>query len=29
MDFTDVQKAYDMYDTQQDEIIKVIIDINK
>ena len=29
MDFTDVQKAYDMYDTQQDEIIKVIIDITK
>ena len=29
MDFSDVQKAYDMYDTQQDEIIKVIIDINK
>ena len=29
MDFSDVQKAYDMYDTQQDEIIKVIIAINK
>jgi len=29
MNFSDVQKAYDMYDTQQDEIIKVIIDINK
>ena len=29
MDFSDVQKAYDMYDTKQDEIIKVIIDINK
>ena len=29
MDFSDVQKAYDMYDTQQDESIKVIIDINK
>ncbi len=29
MDFSDVQKAYDMYDTQQDEVIKVIIDINK
>ncbi len=29
MDYTDVQKAYDMYGTQQNEIIKVIIDINK
>ena len=29
MDFSDLQKDYDMYDTQQDEIIKVIIDINK
>ena len=29
MGFTDVQKAYDMYDQQQDEIIKVVININE
>ena len=27
MDFTDVQKAYDMYDRQQDEIIKVVLNL--
>ena len=29
MGFTDVQKAYDMYDQQQDEIIKVVMNINE
>jgi threonine dehydrogenase-like Zn-dependent dehydrogenase len=27
MGFTDVQKAYDMYDQQQEEVIKVVMDI--
>jgi L-iditol 2-dehydrogenase len=27
--FTDVQKAYDMYDQQQDEVIKVVMNINE
>ena len=27
MDFIDVQKAYDMYDQQQDEIIKVVLNL--
>jgi hypothetical protein len=27
MGFTDVQKAYDMYDSQDDEVIKVVMDI--
>ncbi len=27
MGFTDVQQAYDMYDQQQDEVIKVVMDI--
>jgi len=29
MDFPDVQKAYDMYDQQQDEIIKVVLNLEK
>jgi len=29
MGFTDVQKAYDMYDQQQEEVIKVVMNINE
>ena len=29
MGFTNVQKAYEMYDQQQEEVIKVVMNINE